>query len=101
VAKFASGKHAFGISDRSGFRYPLNRMRKEWNGLLVGYDEWEPKHPQLEPPKSSPDPQALRNPRPDEAEALQVYVGVPTIEAPKLVRPVMISNVGQVMVVTT
>ena len=101
MAKFASGKHAFGISDRSGFRYPLNRMRKEWNGLLVGYDEWEPKHPQLEPPKSSPDPQALRNPRPDEAEALQVYVGVPTIEAPKLVRPVMISNVGQVMVVTT
>ena len=101
MGRYASGKYAFGISYRSGFRYRLRDMKKEWNGLIVGPDEYEPKHPQLEPPKSSPDPQALRNPRPDEAEALQVYVGVPTIEAPKLVRPVMISNVGQVMVVTT
>ena len=40
---FASGKNAYGISDRSGFRYKLNRMRKEWNGSLVGFDEFEPK----------------------------------------------------------
>ena len=41
-------------------------MRKEWNGLLVGRDEWEEKHPQLQPLRAVPDPQALRNPRPEQ-----------------------------------
>jgi hypothetical protein len=41
-------------------------MRKEWNGLLVGKDEWEPKHPQLEPLRAPADPEALRNPRPEQ-----------------------------------
>ena len=49
MARFAVGKDAYGISDRSGFRYRLRNMRKEWNGLLVGDDEYEEKHPQLEP----------------------------------------------------
>lgn len=62
---FASGKKAYGISDRSGFRYRLNEMKKEWTGALVGPDEFEPKHPQLLPLRISPDPQALRNPRPE------------------------------------
>ena len=62
---FASGKKAFGISDRSGFRYRLRDMKREWNGLLVGPDEFEAKHPQLFPPRIGPDPQALQNPRPD------------------------------------
>lgn len=65
---FASDKNAYGISDRSGFRYRLREMRREWTGALVGPDEYEPKHPQLEPPKVGPDPQALRNPRPDRTE---------------------------------
>ena len=39
MSKFAT--NVFGISDRSGFRYRLKDMRKEWNGLLVGRDEWE------------------------------------------------------------
>ena len=98
---FASDKNAYGISDRSGFRYRLRDMRKEWTGALVGRDEFEPKHPQLYPPRVGPDPQALRNPRPDQPEALQVYVGVPTVEAPNLQRPRMIGSVGQVTVVTT
>jgi hypothetical protein len=98
---FASDKNAFGISDRSGFRYRLRDMKKEWTGLLVGKDEFEPKHPQLFPPRVGPDPQALRNPRPDQAEALQVYVGVPTVEAHNLQRPRMVGAVGQVTVVTT
>ena len=63
---FASGKDAYGISDRSGFRYRLRDMAKEWNGALVGTDEFEPKHPQLSPPRIGPDPQALRNPRPEQ-----------------------------------
>ena len=62
---YASEKHAFGISDRPGFRYRLKDMRVEWTGSKVGKDEWEPKHPQLFPPRVGPDPQALKNPRPE------------------------------------
>ena len=98
---YASGKNAFGISDRSGFRYRLKDMRKEWNGLLVGKDEYEPKHPQLTPRPVRADAEALRNPRPDKSEALTVYVGVPTVEAPRLERPRMVGKVGAVEVTTT
>jgi len=65
---YASGSKAWGISDRSGRRYRLRDMRKEWTGALVGPDEYEPKQPQLFPPKAYPDPQALRNPRPEQVE---------------------------------
>ena len=72
---YASGNKAWGISDRSGFRFRLRDMRKEWTGSLVGPDEYEPKHPQLEPIRVGPDPQALYNPRPEtclsEQRALQ------------------------------
>ena len=98
---YASGKKAWGISDRSGFRFRLREMKREWTGALVGPDEYEPKHPQLEPIKVGPDPQALYNPRPDKAEALQVYVDVPTIDAPKLERVRAIGKVGSVTVTTT
>jgi len=95
---FASGKKAWGISDRSGFRYPLKDMRREWTGSLVGPDEYEEKHPQLYPSRKVSDPQALRDPRPDTRETLTVYVGGPTIEAPRLDRPRMIGKVGTVEV---
>ena len=36
---YASGKKAWGISDRSGWRYRLHSMRTEWNGSKVGPDE--------------------------------------------------------------
>ena len=62
---FASGKYAYRISDRSGFRYRLKDTRKEWNGSIVGKDEYEEKHPQLEPIRISPDPEAIRDARPD------------------------------------
>ena len=65
MSNFSSGKYAYGISDRSGFRYRLKDMRKEWNGSLVGPDEYERKHPQLEPVRYTTDPEALRNARPD------------------------------------
>ena len=65
MSRFATGKYAFGISDRSGFRYRLKDMRKEWNGLLVGKDEYEEKHPQLEPFGKIADPQALKDARPE------------------------------------
>ena len=65
MARFASGKKSWGYSDRSGFRYRLRDMIKEWNGLKVGRDEYEAKHPQLEPNYPGPDPTALFEPRPD------------------------------------
>ena len=65
MSRFATGKNAFGISDRSGFRYRLKDMRKEWNGLLVGKDEYEEKHPQLEPFGKVADPEAIKNARPE------------------------------------
>ena len=55
---YASGKKAWGISDRSGRRYRLHEMRVEWTGAKVGPDEFDPKQPQLFPPKAFPDPQA-------------------------------------------
>ena len=65
MARYASGRKAWGYSDRSGFRYRLREMRKEWNGLKVGPDEYEAKHPQLEPnyPQIQ---QRLYEPRPNQ-----------------------------------
>ena len=62
---FASGKYAYRISDRSGFRYKLKDTRKEWNGSIVGKDEYEEKHPQLEPMRVRADNEAIRDARPD------------------------------------
>jgi len=41
-------------------------MKKTWNGYLVGPDQWSPKEPQLMPKPTPVDPQALRDPRPDQ-----------------------------------
>ena len=65
MARYASGKNAWGYSDRSGFRYRLSEMKTEWSGSKVGHDEFEPKHEQLEPISPGPDPQALYDPRPE------------------------------------
>jgi len=72
MARFASGKDAYGISDRSGFRYRLVEMVTEWNGSKVGRDEYEAKHPQLEPIRVGPDPQAIHDPRPDQRSEVSV-----------------------------
>ena len=68
MGRLASAKYAYGISDRSGFRYRMKDMRKEWNGSLVGYDEYEEKHPQLETRRHSVDAEAILNARPDRTE---------------------------------
>ena len=64
MAKYASGKYALAISDRSGMAFPYDEMVREWNGSLVHFSEYEPKQPQLEPKPVGSDPQALYNPRP-------------------------------------
>lgn len=72
---FAKGKHAKFISDRSGMAFPYTERVKEWNGSLVHISEFEPKHPQLEPPRYVTDPIALQQARPDRQEPLDVPVG--------------------------
>ena len=100
MSKFATGKYALGVSDRSGFVYKLNSMKREWTGALVGPDEWEKKQPQLDPRKHIMDPQALRNPRPTTPSVLSIYIAVPLPEDPNL-RPVTgFGQVGQVTVST-
>lgn len=79
MSRFATGKHAYGISDRSGFRYRMRDMRKEWNGSLVGKDEYESKHPQLTPRLRVVDAQALKNARPNtdvETSGFVVYTNI-------------------------
>ena len=101
MARFATGKDAYGISDRSGFRYRLREMRTEWNGFKVGPDEYEPKHPQLEPIKHLPDPEALRDPRPDTNNIIPVDVKFPTFNTATLEFipvPFMSSSVGSFIV---
>tara|TARA_Y100000592_G_scaffold83970_1_gene134336 strand:+ start:1040 stop:1813 length:774 start_codon:yes stop_codon:yes gene_type:complete len=65
MARYATGKYAKAISDRSGLEYRYKDMRKEWNGLIVGRDEFERKHPQLGPFRKIHDPQTLKEPRPN------------------------------------
>ena len=67
MPKYAAGKYAKAISDRSGLQFPYREMVREWNGSLVHTSEFEAKQPQLEPKPVGSDPQALFNPRPKPA----------------------------------
>ena len=75
MAKYASGKFAKRISDRSGMAFPYNEMVKEWNGSTVHISEFERKHPQLEPLPIISDPEALENARPQRADS-RCFVGL-------------------------
>ena len=74
MGKYASGKFAQRISDRSGMAFPYNEMVQEWNGSWVHYSEFEPKQPQLEPLPMVTDPQSLEHARPQIANS-RVFVG--------------------------
>ena len=63
MAKYASGKRSLAISDRSGMAFPYTEMIKEWNGSLVHYSEFEPKHPQIRRKHTTADAIALQNSR--------------------------------------
>ena len=64
MAKFAKGKYALAISDRSGQAFPWREMVTEWNGAFVHITEYEIKQPQLEPKPFVADPQGLEQARP-------------------------------------
>ena len=64
MSKFAKGKYALAISDRSGQAFPWSEMVTEWNGAFVHITEYEKKQPQLEPKPFVADPQGLEQARP-------------------------------------
>ena len=99
MARFAQGKHAYAISDRSGFRYKYKEMRKEWKGSLVGKDEFEAKQPQLEPFPTVVDALGLKDARPDRTEPQTVTVG-PGGFPERGVAIRAIASVGEVTVTT-
>jgi hypothetical protein len=74
MGKYASGKFAKRISDRSGMAFPYNEMVQEWNGSWVHYSEFEPKQPQLEPLPMVTDPQSLEHARAQVANS-RVFIG--------------------------
>jgi len=74
MGKYASGKFAKRISDRSGMAFPYNEMVQEWNGSWVHISEFEPKQPQLEPLPIVTDPQSLQYARSQIANS-RVFVG--------------------------
>ena len=74
MAKFATGKYAKAISDRSGLEFPYKEMVREWNGSLVHVSEFEPKQPQLEPKPMNGDSISLRNVRPARTENAVPYL---------------------------
>ena len=74
MPKYASGKFAKRISDRSGMAFPYNEMVQEWNGSWVHISEFEPKQPQLEPLPIVTDPQSLQYARSQIANS-RVFVG--------------------------
>jgi hypothetical protein len=68
MARFAKGRRALAISDRSGAAFPYREMVKEWTGAFVHNSEFEAKQPQLEPHPVGADPQGLMNARPARTE---------------------------------
>lgn len=54
--RFELGQHNADC-DRCGFTFKARQLRKEWNGLRVCGDCWEPRHPQ-DSLRGKPDRQA-------------------------------------------
>ena len=67
---FASGKIALATCDRCFLTYKYLEMRQEWNGLRVCPSCFDDKHPQLTPPKTPVDAEALRHARPEGSDSI-------------------------------
>ena len=92
MAKYATGKYAKAISDRSGMEFPYKEMVREWNGSFVHVSEFEPKQPQLEPKPMNGDSISLRHVRPGRNE--------PTVAAMLGNNPFSITAASQTITVT-
>jgi hypothetical protein len=87
-SKYASGKNSIAECDRCGFRYKLKELRKltiktKQVSIKVCNTCWEPDQPQLSLglyPVN--DPQAVREPRPDNSYYQSGYTGLQLVQAP-------------------
>lgn len=52
------------ICDRTGFKVRMSETVKEWTGLRVRREDWEPRHPQ-DFVRGRKDVQAVQDPRPE------------------------------------
>ena len=62
-----------------GQAFPYKEMVKEWTGALVHISEYEPKHPQLDPPYHKADAIALKNTRSQDFQQPTVVNGASSI----------------------
>lgn len=86
---YSSGKYAYGICDRTGFRYPLKDLVYEYRngvrtGSRIGRDVVDGDHPQNFVGRvETHDPQSLYDPRPDNTRDIGLFgwqpVGNPAI----------------------
>lgn len=53
------------ICDRCGFEYRLSELRKEWTGLMVCRADYDPRPPEMTPPRVTAEGTSLPNSRPD------------------------------------
>lgn len=68
---------AWGICQRCGFKFRLSELSLEWTGLRVCKDDWDPRPPQLDPPKIYPEglPRTDASPEPPDT-----FVGTVTVD---------------------
>ena len=103
----AVGKYAFGICDRTGFRYPINELVYEFNngkrtGLRVGRDVADRDHPQNFIGRiKTDDPQSLRDARPDRIEPLLLQIGVARFDDFDAKIESLFAKVGTVSITTS
>ena len=99
--KFATGQYALALCDRCGQQYDYISLRQEWNGLRVCPDCFEEKHPQLEPHPVPFEPEALRDPRPDRKEPVEILVGQNTFPLFTTTSIQGVSSVGETVALTS
>jgi len=65
---------AYGICDRCGFQFRLRELRKEWSGLMVCSKDYDPRPPEMTPPRVKAEGVPLPNARPDNQNADYVEI---------------------------
>ena len=81
--RYIKGQH-YMVSDRSGMTYRAGDIVRQWDGLLVGRDEEERRHPQ-EFVRGVVDDYAVRNPRPQPAYEGSISTGNTAVFSANLV----------------
>jgi len=64
------------ICDRCGFKTRRSQAQKTWDGLMVCFKDWEPRHPQDYMVKGVPDGKFVVDARPRPADVFRTATGV-------------------------